>query len=361
MTPLERLVAGISAGELGWDIGALLGCLVIAYALCWLLGRKQPKESVWFGRALVDGVLFPLLALALTYVARIVLDDYHRVPLLRIAMPILLSLAGIRLLARVLTAVFPASGLARAAERLFSWVAWLAAVLWILGLLPAVTAEMQGIQFAFGKSKISLLDLVQGVLSLGVVLVVALWISATVERKLLRQNIHDLSLRKVASNILRAGLLLVGFLFALSAVGVDLTALSVLGGALGVGLGFGLQKLASNYVSGFVILAERSLRIGDTVRVDGFEGTVLDIKTRYTLIRSLNGRESIVPNEKLITERIENLSLADPRILLTVDSCSGLRTRPTASRTSARRSTCVCWRNSAPPASPFPIRSGWCI
>jgi small-conductance mechanosensitive channel len=135
----------------------------------------------------------------------------------------------------------------------------------------------------------------------------------------LRDTVSDLSLRKVAANAIRAALLLVGFLFALSAVGVDLTALSVLGGALGVGLGFGLQKLASNYVSGFVILAERSLRIGDTVRVDSFEGVVVDIKTRYTLIRSLAGRESIVPNEKLITERIENLSLADPKVLLTTD------------------------------------------
>jgi len=123
----------------------------------------------------------------------------------------------------------------------------------------------------------------------------------------------------VAANTIRAALLLVGLLFALSAVGVDLTALSVLGGALGVGIGFGLQKLAANYISGFVILFERSLRIGDTVRVDGFEGTVMDIKTRYTLIRSLAGRESIVPNEKLITERIENLSLADPRVLLTTE------------------------------------------
>lgn len=101
---------------------------------------------------------------------------------------------------------------------------------------------------------------------------------------------------------------------ALSAVGIDLTALSVLGGAIGVGVGFGLQKLAANYVSGFVILAERSLRIGDNVRVDGFEGRVTDIKARYTLIRSLAGRESIVPNELLISNRVENLSLADPRI-----------------------------------------------
>jgi small-conductance mechanosensitive channel len=101
-----------------------------------------------------------------------------------------------------------------------------------------------------------------------------------------------------------------------------------MGGALGVGIGFGLQKLAANYVSGFVILFERSLRIGDSVRVDGFEGTVMDIKTRYTLIRSLGGKESIVPNEKLITERIENYSLADPRIVLTVTVTVGYDSDP---------------------------------
>ncbi len=179
--------------------------------------------------------------------------------------------------------------------------------------------ELEAIQFSFGKTRLSLLALLQGALSAGAVMVIALWISATVERNVLRETVDDLSLRKVAANAIRAVLLLVGFLFALSAVGVDLTALSVLGGALGVGLGFGLQKLAANYVSGFVILFERSLRIGDTVRVDNFEGVVADIKTRYTLIRALNGRESIVPNEKLIVERIENLSLADTKVLITTE------------------------------------------
>jgi len=155
------------------------------------------------------------------------------------------------------------------------------------------------------------------------VLVLALWISAALEKRVLNRTLQDLSLRKVAANALRALLLMVGLLFALSAVGVDLTALSVLGGALGVGLGFGLQKLAANYVSGFVILFERSLRIGDVVKVDNFEGVVTDIKTRYTLIRSPNGREAIVPNEKVITERVENLSLADTRVLQTAEVTVG--------------------------------------
>jgi small-conductance mechanosensitive channel len=196
-------------------------------------------------------------------------------------------------------------------------------VLWIVGLLPAVMEEMDAIYFVFGKSKVSLLSLAQGVLSSGVVLVLALWISAVLERRILRETINDLSLRTVAANTIRTVLLLVGVLFALSAVGVDLTALSVLGGAVGVGLGFGLQRLAANYVSGFVILFERSLRIGDLVKVDNFEGVVTDIKTRYTLIRAANGREAIVPNEKVITERVENLSLADTRVLLTTDITVG--------------------------------------
>ncbi|MBA2675193.1 mechanosensitive ion channel domain-containing protein [Ramlibacter sp.] len=323
MTELDKLARDLGHPGMPWEIGVLLGCLVAAWGIAWLIGRRRSSESVWFGRAVVDGLLFPLLALVLVYGASLVLAHSQRLVLLRIAIPVLVSLAGIRFLARVFTVVFPNSSLARLVERLFSWLAWLAAVLWIVGLLQPLMAELDAIYFAFGKAKVSLLAMIQGVLSSGLVLVIALWISAVLERKVLRDAVHDLSLRKVAGNAIRAVLLLVGLLFALSAVGVDLTALSVLGGALGVGLGFGLQKLAANYVSGFVILFERSLRIGDTVRVDNFEGVVADIKTRYTLIRSLAGRESIVPNEKLITERIENLSLADPRILLTTEVTVG--------------------------------------
>ncbi|MDP3761016.1 MAG: mechanosensitive ion channel [Ramlibacter sp.] len=323
MIDIDKLVQDLGHPGVPLEIGVLLGCLAVAFGICWLVGRRQPPESVWFGRAIVDGLLFPLLALVFTYSATLVLAPLQKVALLKLALPILVSLAGIRFLARVFTVVFPRSGLARLIERLFSWMAWIAAVLWIVGLLPAVMDEMDAIHFAFGKSRVSLLAVVQGVLSSGAVLVVALWISAVLERKVLRDAVADLSLRKVAASAIRGVLMLVGILFALSAVGVDLTALSVLGGALGVGLGFGLQKLAANYVSGFVILFERSLRIGDTVRVDNFEGVVADIKTRYTLIRSLSGRESIVPNEKLITERIENLSLADPRILLSTDITVG--------------------------------------
>ena len=161
----------------------------------------------------------------------------------------------------------------------------------------------------------SLRNLVEGSLTASVVLILALWISAGIETRLLRSATGGtLSLRKAISNATRALLRFVGLLVALSAVGIDLTTLSVLGGAIGVGIGFGLQKLASNYVSGFVMLAERSVRIGDSVKVDNFEGVITDINARYTVVRSLTGRESIVPNEMFITNRVENLSLSDSRL-----------------------------------------------
>jgi len=297
----------------------LLGSLLLAWLLALGLQRRgRDRASVWLGERPLQGLLFPVCALALVYVFRVVLQQQHvQVAVLRIALPILLSLVVIRFMARVLSAAFPQSSLVKWVERFVSWVAWLGAVLWITGWLPLVLNELESVHLNFGKTHLDLRTLLEGLVSSVLVLVSALWLSSTLERRVLSSAVQDLSMRKVAGNALRALLLFVGLLLSLSAVGVDLTALSVLGGALGVGLGFGLQKLAANYVSGFVILIERSLRIGDHVKVDGFEGKVTDIKTRYTLIRAVNGRESIVPNELLITQRVENLSLADPSILLT--------------------------------------------
>ena len=319
MNALDTLVQDLGHPGSPVEFITLLGCLLLAYLACWAIRRKKTSDSVWFGRAIVDGLLFPVLALAFTYASLHYVQAHQHVALLRLAVPVLLALVAIRFIARVLTIAFPHSGMARLVERLVSWVAWIGTALWVLGILPAVRSEMDNVEFFFGKSRVSLLNLVDATFSACIVLVAVLWLSAVVERQVLRQHVTDLSLRKVAGNAIRAVLLTIGVLFALSTAGVDLTALSVLGGAVGVGLGFGLQKLAANYVSGFVILFERSLRIGDVVRVDGFEGEVVDIKTRYTLIRALNGRDSIVPNEKLISERIENLSLSDPRVLITTD------------------------------------------
>jgi small-conductance mechanosensitive channel len=300
------------------EAAVLLGCLGVSWLLCAALRRVlHIQGAVLFGRSVVDGVLFPVFALVLALIAKQLLAGVVTVAVFKLAIPILISLVLIRLTVRVLTAAFPDSHWMRVIERTVSWIAWIAVVLWVTGVMPAVLEQLDGVRWKIGGAQISLRNLIEGTLTAGVVMVLALWVSAAVERKIIRGTGDDLSMRKMAANIVRAVLLFVGLLFAMSAVGIDLTALSVLGGAVGVGLGFGLQKIAANYVSGFVILAERSLRIGDMVKVDNFEGRITDIRTRYTVIRALNGREAIVPNEMLITQRVENSSLADPRVLIT--------------------------------------------
>lgn len=319
LNELEGLLArAFSAAALG-EWAALLGCLLLAGAASLALARAtgQRQLSVLFGRRVIDGALFPLLAMALAFGARRLLPLWGLAPaVFKLAIPLLVSLAAIRTVARVLAAAWPESSFIKAVERLGSWLVWVGAVLWILGVWPALMEGLDDIGWKFGNTHLTLRNLIEGGLTSAIVLVLALWLSSAIEARLLRSESLDLSMRKIAAKAIRAVLLFVGLLLALSAAGIDLTALGVLGGALGVGLGFGLQKLAANYVSGFVILAERSLRIGDMVKVDGFEGRVTDIKTRFTVIRSLGGREAIVPNEVLITQRVENSSLADPRVLL---------------------------------------------
>lgn len=320
---LERLAS--SESFLG--VGVFAACVLLALCLCgllwWSLQRaferdpqsSRPHYPILLGQRLVDGVLFPILLLLFVMAARAWSARWDTGVVLDLALPLCLWLLAIRLTVKVLQAAFHKAPMVRMLERSLSWLAWLALVLWVTGLLPALLEELDDIHWRMGGSTLSVRTLLEGILTAGLVLMLSLWISSWIEARLLR-NVQggELSLRMAASNALKALLMFVGVILALSAVGIDLTALSVLGGAIGVGIGFGLQKLAANYVSGFVILAERSMRIGDNVKVDGFEGRITEINARYSVIRSLTGRESIVPNEMLITQRVENLSLADSKI-----------------------------------------------
>jgi small-conductance mechanosensitive channel len=316
---LDEWFAALAQPTALTELAALVACVLLAWLLVRVVSRAHlvaDGNSILFGRRVVDGVLFPLLLLTFAYAAQTLLARLFPVAVFKVAVPVLLALAVIRLGVKVLQVAFKEAPFVRALERTISWLAWLAMVLWVSGLLPVVLEELDDIKWKVGNSTLSVRTMLEGAVTAGVVLLITLWISAAIETRLLRSATgNELSLRKAVSNATRAVLMFVGLLMALSAVGIDLTALSVLGGAIGVGIGFGLQKLAANYVSGFVMLAERSVRIGDNVRVDNFEGRITDINARYTVVRSLGGRESIVPNEMFISNRIENLSLADSRVL----------------------------------------------
>lgn len=299
------------------DISAIL----LSVAVAWLLTRSvrnalpAREPSILFGRKSWDGVLFPLLLLCLVSLAKVVLARWLPLAILNLAVPALVVLLMIRVGVKVLQVAFKNSPAVRVLERTLSWAAWLMMVLWLSGFLPLFLNELDLVHWTFGTTSMSLRTMLEGALIVGAVMIVTLWISSIIEARLLRNaEGSELSLRMAVSNAIRAMMVLIGLLIALSTMGIDISALSVLGGALGVGIGFGLQKLAASYVGGFVILAERSIRIGDNVMVDGFQGRVTKINARYSVIRSLTGSESIVPNEMLVINRVENLSLADPKV-----------------------------------------------
>ena len=148
-------------------------------------------------------------------------------------------------------------------------------------------------------------------LSVAITVVIALWAGRTIEARLLDARGMDLNFRIVLSKLVKTLLVIIAILIALPAVGIDITVLSVFGGAVGVGLGLGLQKIAANYVSGFVILLDRSISPGALVTIDGRYGEVTKLTARYVVVKGVDGTEAIIPNETVITSVVVNHSYSD--------------------------------------------------
>ena len=318
-----------------WQIGTIAVCFLLAWGLARIvrtLYAKQGKQAraVHLGAESFFRVLSPLFALAFIAIAKLLLARWHHVNLLRLALPLLASFALIRLVFHILRRIFVRQGRAGSFlllfEKVFALLVWTGVAMYITGLWPDVLQYLEETQIPVGRNKIALLGIFQAAASVVVTMILALWIGASLEERLMQvQGMHS-SLRVVMARAGRALLILIAVLVSLSLVGIDLTVLSVFGGALGVGLGFGLQKIASSYVSGFVILLERSLSIDDMIAVDKYYGKVTQINTRYTVLRGLDGIESVIPNEMLISGPIQNYSLSSRELWLTTDVIVAYRT-----------------------------------
>ncbi|MEW6514079.1 MAG: mechanosensitive ion channel domain-containing protein [Pseudomonadota bacterium] len=318
---LRELWLDLQQPDVLWQVGVLLVCFLLAWTFDrWLVQRfaqGEPEESRarLFGQRGLKRIGLPLVMLVLVLAARPLLAQWHHVNLLKLAIPLLSSLVLIRAVMFVLRQSFHSSAPWLASfERSFALIAWSVVALHILGLLPDVIAAMEEVSFTLGKEQLNLWLVLQGAGAVLATLLVALWLGGLLEARLMGAQGIDGNLRIVFSRLLRALLILVAVLIGLPLVGIDLTTLSVFGGALGVGLGFGLQKIAANYVSGFIILLDRSIRIGNLIDVTGVRGVVTRITTRYTLLRGLTGVEMIVPNELLVSSVIANETFTDPKV-----------------------------------------------
>lgn len=321
---LIKLWRDLQTPGIGWQIAALLACLGLAGliqkgVLGWLAGHRGEGASRELGRGGLRRVLFPLTATVLILAARPLLALYQHVNLLSLALPLLLSLGIVRLVMYLLRQAFRASSWLGGFERILATCAWLVVALHILGWLPWVIEGLEAISFTVGKSELNLWLLLQGLVSVLVTLLLALWLAGVLEARLLRAEGMDASVRLVLARLNKSVLVVVAVMVALPMVGIDLTTLSVFGGALGVGLGFGLQKIAASYVSGFIILLDRSIRMGNLISVGTERGVVSQITTRYTVLRGLNGVEVIVPNETLVGSVVQNETFTNSLVLVPIN------------------------------------------
>ena len=306
-----------------WQLVALHACLGLAYLVSRRI-RKQAEslvlrvspEAQRFGQAGISRVAFPLTALLLVFITRALLKPFLPINLLNIAVPLLLSLGAVRMVVYVLRRAFSDKGWLKASETFVAAAVWTGFALYLTGLSVPLIAALEGVQFHIGKTGLDLWMLIHGAFMVVVTILLALWVAGLVEAKLAATDI-DSSLRAVLVRLTKALATLFAVLLSLSLVGIDITALSVFGGALGVGLGLGLQKIASNYVSGFIILLDRSIRIGNVIALDAnTTGVVTQITTRYTVVKTPAGAEVIVPNEHLVGSIVQNQSYTDTRVRL---------------------------------------------
>ena len=320
---LLDLWADLQSVNILWQAGALAACI----ATGWFLSRRYDRRvfghvptgaTQALGIGSMQRLLFPLSALVLVLIAKSVLRHWQNTHLLNVAAALLLAMALIRIAIYVMRHTFAPSSWLRASERWISWLAWIGVAVYLTGLWPHLREMLLDIDFTIGKQRFSLLLVLQGTLSIIATLLIALWLGHLAEAWLMRATSLQINLRVMFSKLAQVLLLLVGVLIALPAVGVDITALSVFGGMLGVGIGFGLQKIAANYISGFIILMDRSVSLGDLVTIGEHTGTLTRMTARYVVVRSAGGLEAIIPNESIIASTVINHSFTDRKIKVTI-------------------------------------------
>jgi small-conductance mechanosensitive channel len=327
-TLVSELVGDLRDPSLFWQVGAVLLSFFGAWVAARLLKKQfstnnSSSNVIKFGVGSFAHVLLPTLLLIFLLLAKFILGKWQHTHLLSLLFPFVGSVALIRFGFYVVRHTFVDEGwvgnFLSIFEKLFAGLVLLGLLLHFTGLWQDLFSTLEDTIIPLGRNKISLLAVLQAAASVVVTLIIALWSSAALEARLMLLPSMHSSLKVVFSRLGRAVLIVIAILTSLSIVGIDLTVLSVFGGALGVGLGFGLQKITSSYISGFIILLDRSMSIGDMISVDKFNGEITDIKTRYTVLKGLDGGESIIPNEMLVSNPVQNYSLTDRSIVMTTD------------------------------------------
>lgn len=319
----NELWADIATPVAMWQIAVVVLSIGLALAINGALRRKVMQSALdsWkLAIGVVNKIIFPISTLIFIHIGKFILDFWQHTSMLHLASVLFMAMAVIRLLVYGVRYILAPGGFLKTLENTIAALIWLVFALYISGLLPEIIAGMETVEFSVGRSKLNLLVILQALFTIFITLFLALSFSRTLENRLMRNAHIHINMRVVLSKVIRIAAILIAVLIGLSAVGLDITVLSVFGGALGVGLGFGLQRIASNYVSGFILLLDKSMKIGDIITVDDKHyGEIADLRTRYLVLKKLDGTEVIIPNEILVVNPVINHSYVDRKARVVVE------------------------------------------
>jgi small-conductance mechanosensitive channel len=310
------------------SIGAAAALAVIGgrYARLWLQRSGHIDRGDWLGASVEGAVIAApmFLGIAALFLLHLLLTRHGaRADLLNVALQLTLALALVRLGTYGMRLMLGRETWFDAWEGRIAFGIWLVIALELVGWLEKIQATLDHVHLIPGRNVFTLWELVKGIVVVTLFVIVTTLVARTVERRVMRLSAIALSTRVGISKFAYFFLLGIGVLLGINAAGVDVTTLNVLTGAIGIGLGFGLQTIAGNFVSGFVLLIDKSIKPGDVISFTGHTGTstdnfgwVQELRGRYVVVRDRDGVETLVPNQNLITNPVINWSYSDQRVRL---------------------------------------------
>lgn len=306
-----------------------LAIIAVTVAVAWLatrfFGRVHTKRRGGMrplATRQTQRMVFPLLALLVLLGSYIPLQFIQfPVHLLRIAIILLLTLAAIRILVASMRRHFAPTPTLNIWVKILSSLIWFAVLMYLSELLPPILAFLDKVAITIGDTRLSLLSAINFLILTAVLFSIAIWVSSYLERRL-NESMHlSAGIRLALVKVTRIILVILAVVIALDAAGIGLTTLAVFSGAIGVGIGFGLQRTASNFITGFLLLFDRSVRPGDLIKVGERMGQVQELRARYIVLKDFDGVSTLIPNEHLITSEVVNWSYGDHtnRVRIPVD------------------------------------------
>ena len=339
-TTSDLVAAEVSQSSFWYQVEAIIGAIILSLLVSRFLAYRIRRWEEYFSKEnvthsiarfclqLARRLFFSIFAALFLSLGASVIADQHLLAeksfnLINIGYQIFYAWALLVFMIQLFTTFVAADSLLQQIKKPLYVIFWILAILEIVGILPKFIQALRAVNLPIGSDSLTLWALIVGAITIFVSLLLAHWLSNLCDSALNSAKDIDNNLKIVLSRLIHIAFMAVAVLISLSTMGLDLTILSVFGGAIGVGLGFGLQKIASNYISGFIILFDHSVKIGDTVEVAGFNGKITQIKTRYSVLRNFSGEEMIIPNETFVTQNVKNFTFTDRASVATVETSIG--------------------------------------